>query len=354
MTSSGAAVRVVLCERGPDANDEALTRFSRALARGDIGDRPLSEGSRATYYRHVRLFLNWLSDNVFEVETGWISHREAFADDDGRRRAVRQYRDAMQVEHSLAESTVSGMLRAVDLFYYWLGFTTRLRLPRPEPPERPLEILDRQQYSAVLRSAASRGERDIALAALILDLGPTVDQVVALGAADLRLDPSHNTGQLCCRRPDGEPVWRPLRPGTVTVQRRWLHRRRELLGRRQVSALFLNLNEEPTALTGRGVHFVIRAIGAQEGLVISPRTLRNTARQQIPGTELDCETLAELSGPHLTPPPVPEPEPAEQVRLRHWRKPRKVPVPQLQLDLGSDAGQPDPHGPGDTGAAAAQ
>ncbi|MEU6586552.1 hypothetical protein [Nocardia sp. NPDC046763] len=336
MTSSGAITRVVLCERGPDANDEALKRFSQDLLRGYIIDRPLSEGTRHTYYRHVRGFLYWLSDNAFEIQTDCVTHPEAFADDDGRRRAVRQYRDAELVEHGLAESTVSGMLRALDLFYYWLGFTTRLRLPRPDPGERPLEVLDRQQYSAVLRSAASRGERDIALAALILDLGPTVDQLVALVPADLRLDPRRNTGHLCFRRSDGEPDWRPLRPGTVAVQRRWLQRRRELLAGRQVSALFLNLNDQPTALTGRGLHFVVRNIGAQEGLVISPRILRNTARQRGPGSELDSETLADLLGPHPTTPPPPAPEPAEQVRRRHWRNPRTAPPPQLQLDLDPD------------------
>ncbi|MFE3001433.1 hypothetical protein ACFXG4_41420 [Nocardia sp. NPDC059246] len=335
MTSSGAIARVVLCERGPDANNEALKRFSQDLARGYIGDRLLSEGTRATYYRHVRGFLNWLSDNAFEIEAGRITHPEAFADDDGRRRAVRQYHDAELVEHGLAESTVSGMLRALDLFYYWLGFTTRLSVPRPKPEKRPLDILDRHQYSAVLRSAASRSERDIALAALILDVGPTVNQLVALVPADLCLDPIHNIGQLCCRRSDGEPVWRPLRPGTVTVQRRWLQRRSQLLGGRQVSALFLNLNDEPTALTSRGLHFVVQEIGAQEGLVISPRTLRNTARERIPDTELDSEILADLQGLQPTTPP-PAPEPAEQVRRRHWRNPRTAPPPPLQLDLGPD------------------
>ncbi|MFC7428704.1 hypothetical protein [Nocardia tengchongensis] len=330
-----------LIGHGGDVDDAVLRLFSHGLADGEVVDPVLSAGTCDTYLRHVRLFLQWLGDNSLVTDVQHPTHRVAFADEAGRARAVGGYRAVMMIEHNLADATVRGMLRAVDLFYYWLGFQRRLRVPRTASTQTELEALDRRQHSMVTRSAAARSERDIAVAALILDIEPTTSDVVGYRCSDLRLDPKSHTGAIGSRGTDDETCWKTLRPGTVAVLDRWLLKRRELLGDQQTEALFLNLKQVSGPLTERGLNYVIYRIGMQVDMVISPRTLRNTAKLRMPNTELESPDLAELLSPLATVSDVIEVEPsaAEPVMRRQWRhtRPPRSPGAQLRLDFRSES-----------------
>ncbi|MFE4457089.1 hypothetical protein ACFROC_07005 [Nocardia tengchongensis] len=326
-----------LVVNGENADKVVLRAFSAALT-GGVDGVVLAPTTREIYGRHVRMFLEWLGDNSRNNEQP--THREAFADEDGRASAMTRYTAEVKIRRSKADATVRGMLRSVDLFYFWLGFEKKRLESRAAGTAAAPVTLDPRERSLVRRSAAARSERDAALAALILDIRPTTAQVAAYRCADVQLDPGWDTGVITSLGDDGRPREHPLRPETVVALRHWLERRAGLPTRHRSDALFLNLTKAGGPLTERGVNFVINQIGMQAGLTISSRTLRNSAPAESARDADAPEALGTVTTPADGQAPQDAP-PAPPLRRRHWRPDRPSPEADstVSLETPANAGQ---------------
>ncbi|MFE2961102.1 hypothetical protein [Nocardia tengchongensis] len=311
-----------LVVNGPNADEVVLRLFSAYLSSG-VDGVVLAPTTREIYGRHARMYLEWLGDNSSNNEQP--THREAFADEAGRVRAVTQYGTEMRAGRNKANSTVRGMLRSVDLFYFWLGFERKpapVARPRTAGPPAAPATLDPRERSLVRSSAAARSERDAALTELALNMKLTARQVAAFRCVDVHLDPSQNTGTISSLGEDGEPREHQLSPEAVVALRRWLKKRAGLVKEHKTDALFLNLTRVGGPLSVRGVAFAVNQIGVPEGLNVSSRTLRNTAP---PESEEDTANSEETTDATKAPTEAAAPQdtpPAPPPRRRHWRPDR--------------------------------
>lgn len=321
--SADEALRVLRQGQPAEVRHRVLEGFHAWLS-----DSSLSDDTLGTYWRRIRVFLDWV---------GATAERDnAFADGAGRDRAVRAFTDEMVIERNLADSTINVSLRAVDIFYAWLGLGPAAA-PRVLLTHPPLDTLDRRQLSTLLRAASGIGHREYALIVLMLDLGLSSDQVLALRRRDIRL--GHRHGRVRCPDAHGRPRWAMVQASTAVVLRNWRLERRALCGRR-IRAFFITRHPAHGALSERGLHYIVQRIGRGADLQVSPRTLRNTARTRIAREIIESDHTSYLPGPPTsrvpTPavaPPQPRRKPARPARPRRANTPKG----QLRLDFGSGA-----------------
>ncbi|MGY1901062.1 hypothetical protein [Nocardia gipuzkoensis] len=108
-------------------------------------------------------FLAWLADNR--------GHDDALHSRTGRDRAIDAYLTAAVEERGVVGRTVDLTLTALTVFYQWLG------LGAPATPRVVVEpinprTLGPSEQRALLRAAAARGPRAVAILVLALDAGP--------------------------------------------------------------------------------------------------------------------------------------------------------------------------------------
>ncbi|MEV6252745.1 site-specific integrase [Nocardia sp. NPDC051911] len=248
------------------AADPMLAGFAAALAdRDDLATR-----SRETYLERVGHYLGWLA-----ADRG---HDDALHSPGGRDRAIDAYLTAAIEERGIVGRTVNLTLTALTVFYTWLGLGAPAT-PRVVEPINP-RTLGPTEQRALLRAAAARGPRAFAMIVLGLDAGPRKSEIAALALTGLDL--ADWPGTLAITDSTGNVRTVPLQPGTRAALVAWLaERRRQLRGHPEQVALFLTEHAPHRRLAVRTVDDVIRAVGTDAGLDISPGTLRATAEQRM-------------------------------------------------------------------------
>lgn len=258
-------------ESVPDPADFAyqpvLLGFGSALgARTDLKAR-----TRQTYLERVRQYLRWVS--------GQEGYPDALTSPQGCDRAVTDY-IAAAVERGAAGSTINVTRWALEAFYTWLGLPPPALAHADVGPIAP-RTLDDRELRSLLREAAAAGPRAYALIVLALDdNGPRETELTNLDVSDLDLN--EFPGRVSVTDPSGQIRTQQLQPGTRVALVAWLAQRASLLGDRtaDTTALFTTLSPPYTRIAPRTVDDIVRSVGREAGVEVSPGMLRATAEQR--------------------------------------------------------------------------
>ncbi|MET7424923.1 tyrosine-type recombinase/integrase [Dactylosporangium sp. NPDC005555] len=194
-----------------------------ARAEGDFTDawlsnRRLSAHTRAAYRRDVHQFLAWCGGRDVDPLRASFLHVNAYARD------LESTVDA-RTGKVLAPASVARKLSALSS---WYGFLLRLQAITANPvggADRPRVDRDASatvgltggEVDAILAAAAAQtgvnAARDLAMLALLADLGLRVGEVVALDHADLGVERGHRTVRFVGK--GGKPRRRALTPNVV-------------------------------------------------------------------------------------------------------------------------------------------
>jgi site-specific recombinase XerD len=247
---------------------------------------PLAETSKRTYDSEVRGFATWLA--------GQTKHDpvEVFTDPLTRDYAVKDYRRHLLAVTKRAPKGVDSMLTAVGSLFGWLGLGVP-EVPRAAGKRRTApRALDEDGMRDLLRAAARRGPRDLALVSLGVFAGLRVSELVALDLDDYGI--SERKGHVQVRAGKGDkPRTVPLNQQTRDAVRGWELERRTWAGS-DGPALFITRRGDRLAV--RSARAVVTTAGKAAGLDAHPHLLRHSFGTALVRAGTDIATVADLMG----------------------------------------------------------
>lgn len=266
----------------PAADDARAAALAGYLAWLD--GRPLAARSREAYGHQVRRFLSWLGDRS-PVDG------DPLADAAARDWAVRDYKRHLSKVQRWKPASVNLALASLDSFYTFLelGRPVVRREALPASAPRALSV---EQQRRLLRIAERASARDRAIVVMLLYTGLRLAELVALDVDDVRVSP--RKGVVIVRSGKGDAYREvPLNALVRQVLDEWLTERRRLVGDGE-RALFLGRGGR--RLAKRSVDDVVRGLGQDAGVKLSPHTLRHTFLTAMVRQGSDLVLVAELAG----------------------------------------------------------
>ncbi|MGN2642495.1 site-specific integrase [Nocardia takedensis] len=181
------------------------------------------------------------------------------------------------------------------------------------------------------RRGRPRTTRAFAITVLTLDVGPRKSELAALDLA--ALDLADWPGTITITDPAGADRTVPITAATRAALVAWLAERRRLLGphRQHVVALFLTETAPHRRLAHRTVDDIVRGIGHDADLDLSPGALRATAEQHLLHQGHPPATVAARLGQQ-----TPDPQRIRALLGRPATRHRAAVPVDGQLDLFSD------------------
>lgn len=266
-------------EGGEAAAEAALAGYLEWLA-----GRPLAARSREAYGHQVRRFVAWLGDRS-PVDG------DPLQDGAARDWAVRDYKRHLKAVRRFKPSSVNLALASLDSFYSYLGLG-RPVVRREDLPGRSPRALSLDDQRRLLRSAERVSARDRAIVVVLLYTGLRLAELVALDVDDVRT--SARKGLVIVRSGKGDEYREvPLNALGRQVLEEWLAERKSLAASEQ-RAVFLGRGA--TRLSKRSVDDVVRRVGKDAGLTLSPHVLRHTCLTALVRQGTDLVLVAELAG----------------------------------------------------------
>ncbi|MGW5220877.1 tyrosine-type recombinase/integrase [Nocardia sp. NPDC004085] len=258
---------------------EELDRFETYLA----GRDDLSPRTRETYCERVADLLRWLETRA--------DRQEALHDPAVRDRVVLAYHDHLTGERRVLPSTVNLARAAINTFYQWRGVgpTTLARIKHPSRIPRTLTA---SEQSALLRAAAARSHRDHAIVGLLLNNGLSLSEVRLLDVDGLTL--RAESGYLEVHGLSGTTRTVVLAASTRRLLELWLAERRAMLGALRPRALFVS--ERRRRISSSSIDRIVRTIGREAGLELSPGTLRYTFDTRMLESGIEPWIVAQTMG----------------------------------------------------------
>jgi site-specific recombinase XerD len=182
-------------------------------------------------------------------------------------------------------------LASLDSFYTFLGLG-RPVVRREELPARAPRALSVEQQRRLLRIAERALARDRAIVVMLLYTGLRLPELVALDVNDVRVSP--RKGLVIVRSGKGDAYREvPLNALVRQVLEEWLTERRKRCGAGE-RALFVGRGGR--RLAKRSVDDVVRGLGQDAGVKLSPHTLRHTFLTAMVRQGFDLVLVAELAG----------------------------------------------------------
>ncbi|MEU2040460.1 tyrosine-type recombinase/integrase [Nocardia niwae] len=258
---------------------EQLDRFGTYLA----GRDNLSQRTRETYCERVADLLKWLETQP--------DRQEALENPVARDRVVQAYHDHLITERRVLPSTVNLARAAINTFYQWRGVGPTT-LARIKHPSRTPHTLTAGEQSALLRAAAARSHRDHAIIGLLLNNGLTMSEVRLLDVDGLTL--RAESAQLQVRGLSGTTRTVVLAASTRRLLELWLAQRRAMLGALRPRALFVS--ERRRRISSSSIDRIVRTIGREAGLELSPGTLRYTFDTRMMESGIEPWIVAQTMG----------------------------------------------------------
>ncbi len=245
--------------RAGDARAAALAAYLEWL-----DGRPLAVRSREAYGHQVRRFVAWLGDHS-PVDG------DPLADEAARDWAARDYKRHLSRVERWRPASVNLALASLDSFYTFLGLG-RPVVRREKLPSKAPRALSVEQQRRLLRLAERASARDRAIVVMLLYTGLRLAELVALDVADVRVSP--RKGLVIVRAGKGDGYREvPLNALVRQVLEEWLTERKRLAGDGE-RGLFLGRGGR--RLAKRSVDDVVRGLGGDAGVKLSPHILRHT------------------------------------------------------------------------------
>jgi integrase/recombinase XerC len=245
---------------------------------------PLADSSRAAHLQAVTAFATW-------VESVSDHGSAAFSEPLDREFALRDYLRHLRADLRRSPSTVNGVLAALNSFFVWRGLgpstAKSARLPRQAP-----RALSAEEVRRLLRAAERRrSPRDLALLVTMLATGIRRAEVAALDLDDLSL--SARKGNLTVRDgKGGKSRLVPVNSQAREALQTWLAKRHT--AGTASTAVFVGVSGERLAV--RTVDHIVRSLGRDVGVEVSPHRLRHTTATQLVRAGVDLVLVAEVLG----------------------------------------------------------
>lgn len=241
----------------------------------------LARRTQQTYVDEARWFRRWLEERGVVLERLSDAERldvvTAYRDD-----LVSQGRPGSSV--NLARSAVSAYCRSLRLVAPAVG---PVEVVRPDPV-----VLAGVTRSRALDCAQARGVLERAVFAGILGTGLRKSEVANLDVDDVVTN--GHEGYVLAPAPDGGKRVIPLDGGTAEVLLAWRAQRAEMLDKQRRRAFFLGRTR--ARLLDDRVDAIVRAVGEEIGLVLSPQVLRDTYEASLWAAQLNEEAVNYLMG----------------------------------------------------------
>jgi site-specific recombinase XerD len=248
-----------------------------------VGRSPCGVARRMGH--QVRRFLGWLG-NRSPVDG------DPLTDEASRDWAVRDYKRHLNGVERWKPASVNLALASLASFYAYLGLG-RPVVRREELPAKAPRALSLEQQRRLLRIAERASARDRAIVVMLLYTGLRLAELVALDVADVRVSP--RKGLVIVRSGKGDASREvPLNALVRQVLEEWLTERSRVAAAAAERALFVGRGGR--RLAKRSVDDVVRGLGGEAGVKLSPHTLRHTFLTAMVRQGSDLVLVAELAG----------------------------------------------------------
>lgn len=207
---------------------------------------------------------------------------------------VRDLKKHLKRTAKVKPATLNSYLAAIDNFYGFLGLGHAEVLREDLPQEAPQGLSPKEQKKFLRAVELARRPKDKAIATLLFYTGMRLAE-----AASLELDDVFVTGRkarVIVRSGKGDRYREvPLNSAVCDAMQTWLAERKEkFAGKGVASAVFLNPQGNPMA--PNAIYEVIRRLGRDAGLEISPHTLRHTCLTALIRKQNDVILVADIAG----------------------------------------------------------
>lgn len=261
--------------------EEALGAYESWLKR-----QPLSANTRRTYRVRVSQYCDYLSARP-------PKYGDPLGDPHARDYAVRDYKTHLKRKRRARPTTVNLALAAIDHFYRFLGLGDA-DVRREELPQQAPRGLEPEEQVAFLRAAERcPSTRDRAIATLLFYTGLRLGECAGLDVNDVRI--SARKGVITVRSGKGDTYREvPLNAQARAALDAWLAERGDRYPATDEPALFVN--RWGRRLSARSISTVIRKLGQEAGLTLSPHVLRHTCFTNLVRKGHDLVLVAEIAG----------------------------------------------------------
>ncbi|MFA7340418.1 MAG: tyrosine-type recombinase/integrase [Candidatus Obscuribacterales bacterium] len=207
---------------------------------------------------------------------------------------VRDLRLHLKKTAKLKPATLNSYLSAIDNFYGFLEIGTS-KVKRDEMPQEAPQALSARDQKKFLRAVElTKRVKDRAIATLLFYTGMRLSECTDLELGDVFII-GRKTRAVIRSGKGGKYREVPLNSIVCSRLEEWLQeRKKKYAGRSVATALFLN--PQGNAMLPNSVYEIIRKIGRECALELSPHTLRHTLLTNLIRKQNDVVLVADIAG----------------------------------------------------------
>lgn len=207
---------------------------------------------------------------------------------------VRDIKKHLQKKAKLKPATINSYLSAIDNFYSFLGFGKTTIVREELPQEAPYALTPAEQKKFLRAIELTRRSKDRAIATLLFYTGMRLSECASLELDDVFVV-GRKTRVIIRSGKGGRYREVPLNSLICDVIQTWLAERKEKYSGKSVSqALFLN--PQGAQMLPNSIYEVVKKIGRDAGLEMSPHTLRHTCLTALVRKQNDVVLVADIAG----------------------------------------------------------
>jgi site-specific recombinase XerD len=207
---------------------------------------------------------------------------------------VRDIKQHLQKKAKLKPATLNSYLSAIDNFYGFLGFGKTSVVREELPQEAPYALTPAEQKKFLRAIELTRRSKDRAIATLLFYTGMRLSECASLELDDVFVV-GRKTRAIIRSGKGGRYREIPLNSLICEVIQTWLLERKEKYSGESVSnSLFLN--PQGSQMHTNSIYEVVRKIGRDAGLDLSPHTLRHTCLTALVRKQNDVVLVADIAG----------------------------------------------------------
>jgi site-specific recombinase XerD len=207
---------------------------------------------------------------------------------------VRDIKKHLQKKTKLKPTTLNSYLSAIDNFYAFLGLGKTAIVREDLPQEAPRALTPGEQKKFLRAVELTRRSKDRAIATLLFYTGMRLSECASLELDDVfvvgrKTRAIIRSGKGGCYREI------PLNSLICEVIQNWLAERKEkYAGKSDSRAVFLNPQGAP--MLPNSIYEIVKKIGRDAGLELSPHTLRHTCLTALVRKQNDVVLVADIAG----------------------------------------------------------
>lgn len=249
--------------------------------------QPLAENSKRAYLSRINHFLVFLAGSD-------VYDKDVFKDARERDYILKDYKRYLRLTLKMQPTSVNAALTAIDHFYHFLGFNRTTVQKEALPRLAPQSLSAADQHRLLRAIERMRRAKDRAIAMLLFHTGIRISECAALDFDDVYV--AGRKHRVIIRNGKGERYREvPLNTEVSEAIRAWLQERCKREMKMELSAA-LFVNPQGKRMTTAALGLVVRKIGRDCGMEISPHLLRHICITNLVRAGNDIVLVAEIAG----------------------------------------------------------